>query len=91
MKFIYEVQKYLKQLSTLRFAKIFSAVQALSPHSSHKVDPPNEEGTCQFQLYMNLIQYGGFGMTKGKRKKILFLIPLSNCHYREEEEGELPT
>ena len=92
MKFMYEVQKYSKQLSTLHFAKIFSAVQALPPHSSHKVDPPNEEGTCQFQLYMNLIQYGGLGMTKGKRKKILFfLIPLSNCHYREEEEGELPT
>ena len=91
MKFMYEVQKYSKQLSTLHFAKIFSAVQALPPHSSHKEDPPNKEASCQFQLYMTLIQYGGLGMTKGKRKKILFLIPLSNCHYREEEEGELPT
>ena len=87
MKFMYEVQKYSKQLSTLHFAKIFSAVQALSPHSSHKVDPPNEEGTCQFQLYMNLIQYGGLGMTKGKRKKILFFdtsfkLPLSRRRRR---------
>ena len=87
MKFMYEVQKYLKQLSTLRFAKIFSAAQALPPHSSHKVDPPNEEGTCQFQLYMNLIQYGGFKMTKGKRKKILFFdtsfkLPLSRRRRR---------
>ena len=61
MKFIYEVLIYLKQLSTLRFAKIFSAVQALPPHSSHKIDPPNKEATCQFQLYMNLIQYGDWG------------------------------
>ena len=40
-KFMYEVLIYLKQLSTLRFAKIFSAAQALPPHRSHKVDPPN--------------------------------------------------
>ena len=73
MKFIYEVLIYLKQLSTLRFAKIFSAVQALPPHSSHKEDPPNKEATCQFQLYMNLIQYGGLRMTKGKRKKIMLI------------------
>ena len=76
MKFIYEFLIYLKQLNTLRFAKIISAAQALPPHSSHKEDPPNEEGTCQFQLYMNLIQYGGLGMTKGKRKKILFFLYL---------------
>ena len=87
MKFIYEFLIYLKQLSTLRFAKIFSAVQALPPHSSHKEDPPNKEATCQFQLYVNLIQYGGFKMTKGKRKKILFFdtsfkLPLSRRRRR---------
>ena len=41
MKFIYEFLIYLKQLNTLRFAKIISAAQALPPHRSHKVDPPN--------------------------------------------------
>ena len=34
---------------------------------------------------------GALRWQKEKERKFCFLIPLSNCHYREEEEGELPT